>query len=257
MRYLVYILSCCLLLACHSDNNTLTVGTIDGPETELVESAKTVLEKAHHIKLKIVPFYDYNIPNQALAEGDLDINVFQHLPYLQASIEAHGYPLEVVGKTFIYPTGIYSQKIHTLDALPENARIAIPNDPSNEARALILLESSGLITLSSHKQITPKDISENPHHLDIIEIDAAQLPRILPDVDAAVINTTFAIPAGLIPTKDAIFLEGKDSPYANLIVAKQDSPKQVEIQYFVEAMHSPEVLERAKILFGPSAIPAW
>lgn len=246
------------LVACHKPSpNTLTVGTIAGPETDLVEVAKEVALKQYGLTIKVVEFNDYNLPNEALQDGSLDANVYQHLPYLQAATKAHGYDLEAIGKTFVYPTGIYSSKFKSLAKLPQKALIAIPNDPSNEARALLLLQKAGLITLKSANIATLADITSNPKHLIIKELDAAQLPRVLADVDAAVINTTFAIPAGLSPSHDAIFVEGKDSPYANLIVIRRNSDKKPQLEKFVKALNSKEVKVKAKELFGDTAIPAW
>ncbi|KTD38640.1 29 kDa immunogenic protein [Legionella nautarum] len=246
------------LVACNKPSpNTLTIGTIAGPETDIVEVAKEVAQKQYGLNIKIIEFNDYNLPNEALEDGSLDANVYQHLPYLQAAMKAHGYDLEAIGKTFVYPTGIYSTKIKSLAQLPEHATIAIPNDPSNEARALLLLQKAGLIDLKDENSVSIADISNNPKHLVIKELDAAQLPRILADVDAAVINTTFAIPAGLSPTRNAIFVEGKDSPYANLIVIRRNSSKKPQLEEFVKAMNSPEVKNKANKLFGDSAIPAW
>ncbi|KTC84865.1 MetQ/NlpA family ABC transporter substrate-binding protein [Legionella brunensis] len=246
------------LVACNKPSpNTLTIGTIAGPETDLVEVAKEVALKEYGLDIKIVEFNDYNLPNEALDDGSLDANVYQHLPYLQAAMKAHGYNLEVIGKTFLYPAGIYSNKFKSLAQLPDKATIAIPNDPSNEARALLLLKKAGLITLKKSNTASIADVAKNPKHLNIKELDAAQLPRILADVDAAVINTTFAIPAGLSPSHDAIFIEGKDSPYANLIVIRSDSIKKPQLEEFVKAMNSEPVKVKAKELFGDAAIPAW
>lgn len=258
MRILAIFALVLSLVGCDKPSpNTLMVGTIAGPETDLVEAAKETALKDYGLTLKIVQFNDYNLPNEALQDGSLDVNVYQHLPYLQAAMKAHGYNLEAIGKTFIYPAGIYSKKIKNIKALPNQAIIAIPNDPSNEARALLLLEKAGLITLKSSTNATTDDIASNPKNLKIKELDAAQLPRVLSDVDAAVINTTFAIPAGLSPSRDALFIEGKDSPYANLIVIRRDSSKKPQLEQFVKAMHSQAVVEKAHELFGDAAIPAW
>lgn len=258
MRILSLFILIISLVACHKPSpNTLTIGTIAGPETDLVEVAKDVAFKDYGLEVKIVEFNDYNLPNEALDDGSLDANVYQHLPYLQAAMKAHGYNLEVIGKTFVYPAGIYSNKIKSVAKIPKNATIAIPNDPSNEARALLLLQKAGLITLKNTNTATTADIGSNPKHLNIKELDAAQLPRVLADVDAAVINTTFAIPAGLSPAHDAIFIEGKDSPYANLIVIRRDSAKKSQLEEFVKAMNSSAVKTKAKELFGDGAIPAW
>lgn len=252
------LLLCMTLFACNKPSaNTLTIGTISGPETDLVETAKAVALKNYGLTIKIVEFNDYNLPNEALQDGSLDANVYQHLPYLKAAIQAHGYKLAIIGKTFVYPAGLYSSKHKSLGKIKKNATIAIPNDPSNEARALLLLQKAGLITLKKQDATTLDDIASNPKNLRLKELDAAQLPRILPDVDAAVINTTFAIPAGLSPSNDALFLEGKNSPYANLIVIKENSEKKPQLEQFVKAFNSKEVKDKAKKLFGDAAIPAW
>ncbi|HAT6935585.1 TPA: MetQ/NlpA family lipoprotein [Legionella pneumophila] len=257
------ILSCLVLIislvACSSKPapNTLVIGTIAGPETELIETAKQVAEKEYGLNIKIVEFNDYNLPNEALQDGSLDANVYQHLPYLKAAILSHGYDLQAIGRTFVYPMGIYSKKYKTLSELPENGIIAVPNDPSNEMRAFLLLEKAHLITLKNTTNSGIQDIESNPKQFKFKEIDAAQLPRVLPDVDAAVINTTFALPAGLSPSKDALFTEGKDSPYANIIVIRRDTQKRPQLELFVKALNSEEVKEKAKKLFGEDAIPAW
>ncbi len=237
--------------------NTLTVGTIAGPETELVQVAADIAHKQYGLNVKIVEFNDYNLPNAALQDGSLDANVYQHLPYLKASMKAHGFDLEAIGKTFVYPTGIYSKNIKSIAELPNQAIIAIPNDPSNESRALLLLQKAGLITLKTSDNVNIKDITDNPKQLKLKELDAAQLPRILDDVDAAVINTTFAIPAGLSPSRDAIFMEGKDSPYANLIVIRRDNPKINQLLQMVKALNSDPVKQKAQDLFGEGAVAAW
>jgi D-methionine transport system substrate-binding protein len=265
MRYLkhIYYILCVITLglvlsACNKPApNILVVGTIAGPETELVEVAQKVAQKRYGLIIKIVEFSDYNLPNEALQDGTLDANIYQHLPYLQAASKAHGYDLEVIGKTFIYPTGIYSIKIKSLRQLPEHAVIAVPNDPSNEARALLLLQKAGLITLKHANSSNLRDIADNPKNLQFKELDAAQLPRILADVDAAVINTTFAIPAGFNPSRDALFVEDKQSPYVNLVVIRRNSDKKEQLALFVKALNSNEVKEKARSLFGGAAIAAW
>lgn len=258
MRILSLLVLLISLVSCNKPSpNTLTVGTIAGPETDLVIVAQSVALKRYGLQVKIVEFNDYNLPNEALQDGSLDANVYQHLPYLQSAIKAHGYPLEAIGKTFIYPTGLYSNKIKHLSQIPNKAVIAIPNDPSNEARALLLLQQAGLITLNNKHSSRITDIRTNPKQLIFKELDAAQLPRVLPDVSAAVINTTFAIPAGLNPLHDAIYLEGKESPYANLIVIRKDNPKKPLLDQWVKALNSEPVKKKAQELFGDAAIPAW
>ena len=258
MRVLTYLVLLFSLISCNKPSpNTLVIGAIAGPETELIETAKEVAKKKYGLDVKIIAFNDYNLPNEALQDGSLDANVYQHLPYLQAAIAAHHYKIEAIGRTFVYPVGIYSKKFKSLNDLPQKATIAVPNDPSNEIRALQLLEKAHLITLKSTSNTGLQDIATNPHEFQFKEMDAAQLPRVLPDVDAAVINTTFALPAGLTPSRDALFTEDKDSPYANIIVIRSDTPKKVQLELFVKALNSDEVKDKAKALFGDAAIPAW
>ncbi|MFI4919371.1 MAG: MetQ/NlpA family ABC transporter substrate-binding protein [Legionellales bacterium] len=258
MRILSYFIMLLCLLSCSKPSpNTLIIGTIAGPETQLIETAKQIAEKQYGLTVKIVEFNDYNLPNQALDEGSLDANVYQHLAYLKAAIKAHGYKLQEIGRTFVYPMGIYSKKIHSLDQLPDQAIVALPNDPSNEMRALLLLQKAGLITLKNTSMGGLQDIDANPKHLVFKELDAAQLPRVLPDVDVALINTTFALPAGLSPSHDALFKEGRDSDYVNIIVIRTDTAKKAQLELFVKALNSEQVKEKAQLLFGDAAIPAW
>lgn len=243
----------------HRASNEIRIGTIAGPETELMEVAKQVAAKRYHLKLTIVQFTDYVLPNQALADGSIDANMFQHVPYLEQTIATKGYNLVAIGKTFIYPMGIYSNKITKLTDLKDAAVVAIPNDPSNEARALLLLEKANLITLKPGQKllVTLADIVGNPKQLQFKELDAAQLPRVLADVDLAAINTNYAMVAGLIPSRDALLLESKDSPYANVVVVRADDSQDPKYAKLLLALHSPEVLNKASDLFQGQAIPAW
>lgn len=258
MRIFTLVLALFALVSCtNPDPNTLKVGTIAGPETELMETAKAVAHDKYGVDIKVITFNDYILPNEALEDGSIDANVYQHLPYLQAAIKAHGYKIESIGRTFVYPMGIYSNKYKTINEIPDNAKIALPNDPSNEMRALLLLEKAGLISLKSKDMAGLKDIASNPKHLNFKEMDAAQLPRVLPDVDAALINTNYALPAGLSPAKNALFTESKDSPYANIVVIRTDSNKKAQLDVLVKALNSEEVQQKAQSLFGDAAIPAW
>lgn len=262
VRLLTVILSLSLSLAAcnkHHAENELYVGTIAGPETELMEVAKKIAEEKYHLRIVIVEFNDYSLPNQALADGSIDANMFQHQPYLDAAVKAKNYPLVTIGKMFIYPVGVYSSKWKSINQLPEKAVVAIPNDPSNETRALILLEQGGLITLKSvnNTTLTPQDIEKNPKQLQFKELDAAQLPRVLPDVDIAVINTNFALLAGLNPKDNALLKESANSPYANVVVVRTDEKNSPKFQQLLEALHSQEVLKKAEQLFKNQAIPAW
>jgi D-methionine transport system substrate-binding protein len=239
--------------------NEIIIGTITGPESELVETAKKVADERYGLKLTIVNFEDYVIPNTALAENEIDANMFQHQPYLDIVLEKKQYAITPIGKMFIYPMGIYSKKHKQLSELPNGAVIGIPNDPSNGARALRLLAKAKLITIPNINdlELTAQKITSNPHQLVIKEIVAAQLPRVLNDLDAAIINTNFAIPAGLSPSKDALALEDRNSPYANIVVVRTSEKDEEKYRKLMDALHSPEVQEQAKKLFSDQAIPAW
>jgi len=251
-----------LLLGCTQQQrgeNEIIIGTITGPESELVETAKKVAKERYGLNVTIVNFEDYVIPNTALAEKDLDANMFQHQPYLDVVLEKKHYAITPIGKMYIYPMGVYSKKHKALSELPDGAVIGIPNDPSNGARALRLLAKAKLITIPdvNDLELTAQKITSNPHHFVFKEIVAAQLPRVLNDLDAGVINTNFAIPAGLSPSKDALVLEDRNSPYANIVVVRTSEKDQEKYRKLMDALHSPEVQEQAKKLFNDQAIPAW
>jgi len=241
------------------DEHEIYLGTIAGPETGLVEVAQKFAKEKYDLKIKIIEFEDYNMPNTALAEGSIDANMFQHQPYLDIVVENKHFAIETIGKTFVYPMGIYSKKYTDFSALPMGAKVAIPNDPSNGARALRLLAKAGLIQVDDKDDIrfTLRDITDNPKKLKFTELDAAQMPRVLADVDLAVINTNYAIPSGLKPKTDALFMESADSPYANIVVVRSADKNEAKYQQLMEALHSQPVLEEAKTLFLDQAIPAW
>lgn len=239
--------------------NVVKVGTVAGPETELMEIAKSVAAKSG-LTIEIVTFEEYVLPNTALADGLIDANAFQSEHFFESMLKATGYDLVRAGYTFIYPVGIYSSLHSEINALPHGARIAVPNDASNEARALKVLAQAGLIKLSaqpSGSDYTELDVTENHLDIHIIPIDAAQLPRMLGDVDAAVINTNFAMPAGLLPSRDAIFVEEVNPEYANIIAVKNGHEKDPRIVELVKAFQSDEVVAKAEQLFAGQAIPAW
>jgi D-methionine transport system substrate-binding protein len=249
------------LFGCQSknDSKTVSIGVISGPESELVSTAAEVMQQQHQLTLKVVEFTDYSMPNRALADKSIDANMFQHQPYLDADDKAHNYHLVALGRTFIYPMGIYSQRLKSLSNLRDHAIIAVPNDPSNEARALLLLQKNGLIQLKAGVTTlaTIQDIDKNTREYQFKELDAAQLPRVLPDVDLAVINTNYALPAGLKPKQDALAIEGTDSLYANLLVVREAEKARPEFQQLLAALHSPQVQAKAKELFQDQAIAAW
>ena len=260
VKNFILLASIVLLTACQPhDKNTIKIGTIAGPETELMQVAKQVAKDKYDLNIEVIEFTDYIQPNAALNDRSINANMFQHQPYLDQQIKDRHYQLVAIGKTFVYPMGIYSKKIKNIHEMPENSIVAIPNDPSNEGRALLLLQKAELIRLKKTAELyaTPIDIEENPKHLQFKELDAAQLARSLPDVDLAIINTNYAIPAGLTPTKDAIFHEGSDSPYANIVVVRQDEIDNARIKQLVAAIQSDAVLKAAKEIFNGQAIPAW
>ncbi|MES2218266.1 MAG: MetQ/NlpA family ABC transporter substrate-binding protein [Pseudomonadota bacterium] len=256
------LLVCAILLtACgqHEVKNELKVGTIAGPDSQLMEVAKQVAKDKYGLNIDIVEFTDYVEPNTALNDGSINANMFQHQPYLNKQIQDRHYRLIAVGKTFVFPMGIYSKKVKTLAELPQGALVAIPNDPSNEGRALLLLQRANLISLQDPTDLyaTPNNIKDNPKGLKFKELDAAQLARSLADVELAVINSNYAIPAGLSPSQDAIALEDSNSPYANIIVVRVADANDPKIKQLVAAIQSAEVLKAAKEIFNGQAIPAW
>lgn len=239
--------------------NQMRVGTISGPETELMEVAKQVALKKYGLNIHIVTFNDYSLPNKALADGDIDANMFQTIAYLQEDAKAHNYHFTIVSKTFIYPMAIYSKKIKRIADVPVRATVTIPNDPSNEARALQLLQNAGLIKLNSKASslATIADIVKNPKALQIKALNAAQLPRSLDEVSLAVINTNYATPAGLNPRRNGLFVENKSSPYANVLVVNSKDKDNPKVKQLVEALQSQAVIDASETLFDHQAIPAW
>ena len=242
----------------HADEQSLKVGTVAGPETEVMQVAADLAESQHDLNIEIIEFTDYVTPNAALADGSLDANAYQHEPYMQSMVEDRGYDFAIAGRTFVYPIGAYSEQYDSIEALPDGATIALPNDPSNEGRSLILMHNEGLITLDdpSNLEATPLNIVENPHDFEFREIEAAQLPRVLPDVDMAFINNTFAQPAGLT-LDDALIKEGPESPYVNIIAVRAGDEDKESIQQLVDAYQSEAVEAKAEELFGAQAVPGW
>lgn len=237
---------------------TLVVGASPKPHAEILKAIAPLLEK-QGIKLEIKEFTDYILPNTQLAEKALDANFFQHKPYLDDQNQKNGTELVPVTAVHVEPFGAYSKKIKSIDELADGAKVAIPNDPTNGGRALILLAKNGLIKLKDDTNITSTtaDITENKKNLKIIELEAAMLPRQLDEVDLALINTNYALEAGLVPTKDALFIEGADSPYANLLVARPDNKDSDAIQKLAAALTSPEAKAFIEKEYQGSIIPAF
>lgn len=236
----------------------IKIGATPIPHAELLNFIKPLLEK-ENIKLDIVEFQDYVQPNTALVDKELDANFFQHQPYLDNFNKERSQNLVSAGAVHVEPLALYSKSIKNISELKDGAVIAIPNDPANASRALLLLQSNGIIKLRDGGSITSteKDVVENAKNLKIELAEAAQLPRVLEDVDAAIINTNYALPAGLNPVKDALLIEGKDSPYANIVVVRNGDQEKVEIQKLVEALNSAEVKKFIEEKYQGAVVPAF
>jgi len=237
---------------------TLSVAATPVPHAEILEFVKPQLAK-EGVDLQIKVFTDYVQPNLQVAQKRLDANFFQHQPYLDEFNKSRGTDLVTVTQVHIEPFGIYSQKIKKLDELREGAVVAIPSDATNGGRALLLLEKAGLITLKDSANIlaTPKDIAENPKKLKFKELEAATLPRVLNQVDLALINTNYALEAKLNPTQDALLLEGKESPYANILVARPDNKDSDAMQKLAKALNTPAVKQFIEEKYQGAVVPAF
>lgn len=235
---------------------TIKIGATPVPHVEILEVVKPLL-KAKGYDLEIVEFTDYVTPNIAVDEGDLDANFFQHMPYLTQFNKNKNTNLVKTVNVHLEPMGLYSKKIKTLDELKDGDTIAVPNDPTNESRALDILVKQGLLTFKDVEFKTVVDIVNNPKNLKIKELDASQLPRVLDEVAAAIINTNYALSADLNPLKDAIVLESKDSPYANIIVVKKGNENKDYIKALNEAVNSPEVKQFIKEKYKGSIVESF
>ncbi len=224
-----------------------------------MEVVKTLLAKSG-IDVQIVEFSDYAVPNAALDAGDLQANSFQNQPYLDNQIQNRGYKITSIARTVLFPMGVYSKKVKSLNEIGDGASFALPNDPTNEGRAIKLLASLGFVKLRAGAPFspTPEDISDNPKHVKLIPVNAAQTPRSLDDVQFAAINTNYAIDAGLNPAKDALGIEkAGDSPYTNIIAVRTQDKDKPEFAKLVAAYHSPEVKAFVLDHFKNSVIPEW
>lgn len=242
------------------DDKVITIGVTPEPHKAIVDAAVPLLEKEGYT-IEITEFNDYVQPNTAVSEGELDANFFQHQPYLDEQNSSKNLGLVSVGKVHLEPMGLYSKTIKSLDEIKDGATIAIPNDATNEARALKLLAANGLIEIPDGELVTPKDITKNEKNIQFQELEAASVPRALEDVDAAVINGNYAIPAGFSPSKDAIVSEDKDSeaaaPYANIVVVKEGNENLPKIQALVKALNSDEVRDFINKNYDGAVIPVF
>lgn len=236
----------------------LKVGVTAGPHAEIMDEVKKVAAKAG-LNIEVVEFNDYVQPNVALSQGDIDANSFQHQPYLDNMVNDRKYELVSVAKTVIFPMAIYSKKVKSLDELKPGATIAIPNDPTNGGRALLLLEKLGLLKLKAGVGLkaAAADIAENPKNFKIKELDAAQVPRSLEDVDLAAINTNYAMTAGLVPAKDSLAIEDGNSPYANIIAVKTKDKDNPAIAKLIKVYQSEEIKKFVNEHFKGSVTVAW
>ncbi|WP_127960382.1 MetQ/NlpA family lipoprotein [Serratia microhaemolytica] len=244
-----------------TDPNHIKVGVIVGAEQQVAEVAQRVAKEKYGLNVELVIFNDYVLPNEALNKGDIAVNAFQHQPYLDQQIKDRGYKLVAVGNTFVYPIAGYSKKIKSLDELQPGSQIALPNDPTNLGRSLLLLQKQGLIKLKPGVGLLPTvlDVIENPKNLRLIELEAPQLPRSLDDqkIALAIINTTYASQIGLTPTKDGLFVEDKNSPYVNIMVARENNKDAENVRKFIKAYQSEEVDRAANQIFNGGAVKGW
>ena len=256
-----------LIAGCGNDNNkqaasdskqVLKIGATAVPHAEILEQVKPILAK-EGIELKITEFTDYNTPNLALGDKEIDANFFQHIPYMDEFAKAHKLNLVSAGGVHLEPMGLYSRQIKDLKDLPKGAKIAIPNDPTNGGRALLLLQKQGLITLKDSSNIlsTVQDITSNPNQYQFVELEAAQVPRSLDDVALAAINTNYALNAGLNPGKDALAIESKDSPYVNIVTVLKGNENDPRIKKLMEALHTPEIKKFIEEKYKGAVVPAF
>lgn len=240
------------------DPNHLVVGVTAGPHEEIMEQVKKLAAK-QGITIEIKVFSDYVLPNLALAQGDLDLNSFQHKPFLDKFKADRKLDLIDVANTITAPLGVYSKKIKSLKDLKDGATLGLPNDPSNGARSLLLFQSLGLIELNPAKglDVTTHDVTKNPKKLRLIELEASQLPRQLDELDAAAINANFAVEAGFVPVKDAIGLESPNSFYVNVIAVRTENKDDPVLAKFIKIYRSPEIKAFIESRFKGSTIVSW
>jgi len=240
----------------HAGN--LRVAATPVPHAELLEFVQPELAQ-QGVTLDVKVFTDYVQPNQQVADGHLDVNFFQHKPYLDTFNKEHNTDLVLVGLVHVEPFGAYSRNIKTIGQLKDGAQVAIPNDPSNGARALLLLQAQGLIQLKDPSNLlaTARDVTQNPKNLRFRELEAATLPRVLPDVDLALINTNYALEAGLNPLQDALFIEGPESPYANLLATVPGKANDADVQALVKALQSERVKAFIAERYKGAVVPAF
>ncbi|MBL0931829.1 MAG: MetQ/NlpA family ABC transporter substrate-binding protein [Alphaproteobacteria bacterium] len=245
------------LTAVASAQEPLKVGVSAGPYGEILEFAAGIASK-QGLTVKVIEFSDWNAINAALAQGDIDANNFQHIPYLNNQIKARGYNIVPLDKSVVVPIGLYSSKIADAKDVRQGGTISIPNDPTNGARALALLERAGLIKLRAGADLdaTVADVTDNPKRLRFVELDAAQLPRSLTDVDASVVTLNYAVLAKLDPKK-ALVLEDDRSKWHLVWAARADRQNDERLKKFIAIYRSPEVRQFIEKRFDGTIIPTW
>lgn len=248
-----------LLAGCKKeDKNVLKVGATPVPHGEILNFVKEDLEKAG-VKLEIVEFTDYVVPNLALNDGQIDVNFFQHVPYLESFSAERNLDLVSYAGVHIEPIGVYSQKHTSLSELKEGATVAFPNDAVNGGRALKLLERDGYIKINPEAGQTAneRDIIENPYNLEFKALEAAQLPRVLQDVDFAIINGNYALEAGLNPVKDSLILEGAESPYVNILTIRAGEENDPRFKKLIDAIKQPKVKDFIVEKYNGGVVPVF
>lgn len=238
--------------------SVLKVGVTPGPHEELMEVVQEILAE-QGVDIEIITFSDYVTPNLALDEGDIDVNSYQHEPFLLQMVNDRGLQLSTLAPTIIFPMGFYSTRIGSIEDLSDGAQVAIPNDPTNGGRALLLLASYDLLELNEGvgASATVFDIASNPKNLRIVEIDAANLPRSLQDVELAAINTNYAMEAGLNPVADALILETADSPWVNILAVRTEDLEREDLAVLVRAYHSQRIIDFVEERFAGSLVPGF
>lgn len=236
----------------------IKIGVTAGPHAEVMEEVAKEAKK-QGINIKVVEFNDFVQPDKALSEGDLDLNSYQHQPYLDNMVKKQGMKLTSIGKTILMPMAVYSHKYKNLKDVPEGAQVTIPNDPSNGGRALLLIQQAGLIKLKNGTDVNASvaDITENPKNLKFVELDAAQISRSLDDTDVACVNTNYAIPAGLNPQKDAVLVESKDSPYACVLAVRQGDENNETYKKILSIYQSAPIKKFIEDKYKGSILPAF
>ncbi len=244
-----------------SSKNLITVGVMSGQMTDIMKVAQKVAQEDYNLKLKIIAFDNYSIPNEALSSGAIDANIFQHIPFLENQIAARHYKITWIGKTFIYPMGLFSDTLKSIKNIPNGSTVAVPSDPTNEGRALLLLQKAGLIKLTPGIgwKATLYNIVSNPYNLKFKALSAAQIPRILNQVTiGAITNDYMGLAQPPLTLKSAIYKEGKDSPFVNVIVVQDKNKDNPLLRRLVEVMHSKEIIKATEAMYPDGgAIPGW